>query len=779
MALLLPRAPGATAGCLAPADVLVDVSGAVGPLWGADSGQLLYTRGTGGGQELVRRGIGEFAETVGEAGEQNGVAVGFQEETWHTFHGGAINDRGDAAFVASTTIDDDPETIPDESIPRRGAYVFRGNSTFELGRFGGPSPIDDVVGASVPWGSFFDAVPLGRPTAGLSAAVFSAQLGAPDGRQALFHWDELSGDVTPLVLTGQPSPAGGNYTTFGRLRCNEAGDVVFYALTQVTSTAPIAAGLFRISRDALPPNQVVVTRIVKFGLQGDEVAGIGRFSLMQDYDIDGAGGVAFTSSVEDGPARPSGLFRWNPATLEVTRVLGEGDPTPLGGQFGTFTQSQIRVDETGGIVFQAPITGELSGAGFFTVPPGSSTAEPLGTAVEPLGIASLGSGRLAYQTGTQTRRIVPADGTEEGPKDYRVAAASLANTGVLRKDRASADLRFLLPPWGTGEGELPPAVFVAASERFAPTKLWAGAELARLVEVRVQLPSQGFVFGIAGTADKPVGTLSLNGTAGSVSKFSLGKSGDTATWKYAHSIGSGTFSVDLTKGLAKLSLTRGNLFAYDANLFRVELTLRTDADVNAGRLGALAYFHRGVLLRNPTFAGGSAVTSRGESLDGGTFYADTLRIDRKLKAVRGQPAPQVTSDRIKLLATLRLCPGSSAPTTPTLGADVAVGDLVVNGITLSRVGKKGSKYTGRATVGGATATLTIDVAKGTVSFAASNVPPLSQLTDADFSGASATNGSKAKVGGMTLPVSIHVDRVYEAALDVPMVRLPGGKAFTR
>lgn len=785
-ALLVP-AP-ASAGCLAPADVRIDAAGTVGPFWGSDTGQLLYARGVGAGQELIRRGLGELGEPVARVGDSNGFLVGEESELWAAFHGGAINDRGDAAFVASTTVDDDPGTIPDESIPRRGAYVLRGNTTFELGRFGAASPVVDPFSGPVPWGSFFDAVPFGRPDAGLIRAVFSAQLGAPDGRQGIFLWDEFTGDVTPLVLTGQPSPAGGNYTTFGRLRCNEAGDVVFYALTQVSESSPIAAGLFLIERETLPPATVTVTRVVKFGEQGDEVDGLGRFALMQDFDVDGAGGIAFAAMVEAGPAAPSGLFRWDASTFQVTRVLGQGDTTPLGGTYGSFTQAQLRVDDAGGTVFSAPLSAEIGGTGFFAIEPGASEALPLGGAIEPLAVANLGQGRMAYQTAADTRTILPADEDDEGPNDYRVVLGDFRNSATLRKDALVVDVRFRLPPWedgqADGETELAPAAFLASADRSSPTQVYAANQVARIVEVRFAVPAHVFTFGIGGTPDRPAGTVAINSSAGTVPSLKISKDADVATWRFTHGIGSGTFTVDLTKGVAKLTLTKGNLFLPGPNdrvTFLADLTLRTDNDVATDRTGDAAYFHRSVrpFTTQPGYPNGFRILTDARVVLGGTFFLDTVRVDRKLKVRRGQAAPDALSDKVTIQGTLRLCPGSTPPSTPSLSADVTVGDLVVADLALSRVGRTGSKYSGRAAAGGGTVTLTVDAVKGTFAFTALNVDPLDDLVDADFSPGAAVNGSRARVGGMSLPISISIDRVYGTSIVAAMTRLPGGKTFVR
>lgn len=774
------QTPRATGGCLAPADIKIDGAGAIGPFWGADSGKLLYARGILSEQFLYRRGIAELPEQLARTGEKNGFIVGFQEETWSAFHAGAINERGDAGFIASTTLPDDEQTPENEGLARRGAYVHRGNTTLELGRYGGLSPVRDAFQNQIAWSSFFDCVPFGRAGVDPSRAVFSAQLAAPDGRQGLFYWDESEGMPEPLVLTGDPSPSGGFYTTFGRVRCNEAGDVVFYGLSRLSQSAPLTGGLYRIQRDALPPNQTTVARVVKFGTEGDDVPGIGRFTILQDFDLDGAGNIVFAAAVQGGPAAPSGLFRWNVGTLQIERLVKEGEATPIGGTYGTFTLGLLRAGESAAVVFETELSADVGGFGFFTIPAGASQVVPLGTAEEPLTLAGLGDGRLAYQTADATREILPPTGAIDGPVDFRPALVDVKNAVPIRKDIVATDLRFRLAPWD----QKAPATVTPGAVRLSPAGVLGGDDLARIVEVRLavlQAPNP-FVFGVAGTDAKPVGKVTMNNVVADAKSLVLSPSGDVATWKFVHTIGSGTFTLDLAKGVAKLRLSKGSLYGtFEASTFRVALTLRTAEDVANGRTDSAAYFHRSMILDGdqPPYGTGRRVLIRGDRLPDGILFADALRVDRKLKVKKGDAAPVVSSDTVRMSGALRLCPGSTPPTTPTLDADVTVGDLVLTGIPLRRVGRKGSKYAAKAVAGPVRYSLVFDTTKGTWAFTATGVPPLSQLADADFSGATPHNSPKATVGGMSLPVNVVLGRTYETDFDAAIRRLPGGKAFVR
>src|SRR6059036_1528102 len=99
LVLILAADPG-TAGCLAPADVTVDL-GVSGPFAGISAGSLLYARpGLGGKSDLVLRPLGGVNDPVAVGGDRNGFSLGALNERWDAFHNGAVNADGDVAFIA-------------------------------------------------------------------------------------------------------------------------------------------------------------------------------------------------------------------------------------------------------------------------------------------------------------------------------------------------------------------------------------------------------------------------------------------------------------------------------------------------------------------------------------------------------------------------------------------------------------------------------------------------------------------------------------------------------
>ena len=97
---------------------------------------------------------------------------------------------------------------------------------------------------------------------------------------------------------------------------------------------------------------------------------------------------------------------------------------------------------------------------------------------------------------------------------------------------------------------------------------------------------------------------------------------------------------------------------------------------------------------------------------------------------------------------------------------------MLDAVTMTRVGRSGSSYRYKVTG----VELRVDVAQGTFALKASGVPPLSQLA-----GPSAVpgNDAKAKVGGMDVLFELTIPRVYAVSYRIPIVRLPGGKVFSR
>jgi hypothetical protein len=609
--------------------------------------------------------------------------------------------------------------------------------------------------------------------------LFSGQIGAPDGRIGLFHWSEDTFEVTPILFTGDPAPSGGTFRTLGRSRANAMGDVAFFAVTELSPGGPTAAGLFVNHRSG------VTTRVVRFGTTGDPAPGGGTLGLLNDFDVDDQASVHFAASLVGGPGG-SGLFSADAPSYALRTVVREGDATPLGGTFGGFASATVRVGAGGGLSLGVPLSDDVGGTGLFTFAPGSTEPLPLGNPVRVIGVAALGQGRMAYQTNQETRAVVPADGTEEGPTDFRVTKLDLRNSVPQNADVLHVDGRFRLPVWDRGQGGVAtslPAVFPAQDVLLrAPDRTFTGDDLERIAEVRLKVgdgPGNTFLFGVAGPEAAPTGTLVANDAPATVKRLKV-KDGVVATFRFQAGVGQGTFVVDLGSGTFRMRLARGNVApSFDPSPFPVAFTLRSAADVAQSVPLSASFLHREVVLHGdqPRFGRGRRVVSKGQRVEGGTLFVDSVQVKRRLKARKGVAAPEVQDDAVTVTGTLRICPGATPPRTPTLGARVRVGDLELGEVALEQMGK-GSRYRWRSPKGELPkVVLDVDVQGGKFRLKATAVPPLSGLEDADFSGTHPTNDAAFEVGGMWLPFEAHVARVYEAEFPLPMVRRKGGRQF--
>jgi hypothetical protein len=753
------------AGCLAPKDFAVDVGTGSGPLWGNDAGSLLCVHvGGTGRRSLALRSATGLVDDVAFVGDATGFYVGSSSSTWDGFTSGTVNSDGDVAFVASTAASDDPATTLDESGLHRGAYARSGASLYELARFGADSPIRDLANAPVPWGSSFDAVAADRDGSGRLAVVFSAQVaGTSDHRLGLFRWSEASPNAaSPALLTGDAAPSGGSFVSIGRLRGNGPGDAAFFAVAKVSDTSPQIPGIFLLAADG------TTTRVVKFGTAGDAAPGGGTFAIAGDFDVDDAGVVVFAATLQNA-SKKTGLFRAAPPSYQPQALLAEGDATSIAGSYGSFAGSVVRINGSGEALVSVPMSDEIGGDGLFSIAAGATTPTPLILVDETVSVAAIGAGSAAYSTPTQIRVVVPEDGGEEGPTDFRIVNLDVRNVPAGAHDAITFEGRFLLPPWDVK----PPATFRGDVPRLTPTQSLAGASVTKIAQAKVVVSSSdgnNFTVGLGGTDAAPVGTCAFNGSSQVLKRLIVKSDGSAATWTFGGIPGPSTLFVDLAAGKFKLSVSSALIHpSYDASNFRVAFILRSADDVAGSVPEDQSYFWRDFRIKaqQPSFGGGRRVTSKGEGMPGGTVFVDSLKVARK-PASATKPA----TDTVQLAGVLRLCPGAVASPTPILPATVRVGDFRLDGMTMKRVGKKGFSY--RYSAPGVD--FRLDLVKATFSLKAT-APALSDLVN-PVAG-SATNGATAVVGGMKLPFALNVPHVYDVSFDVPMVRLKGGKVFQR
>lgn len=774
---------GAEAGCLAPTDRVIDVSGTIGPLWGNEEGTLLYTRRPFAGAEesLVTRRLSGATEVVANGGQVNDFFVGGEREIWAGFHAGTLNDDDDAAFVASTTLPDDPDTFVNEGIPRRGVYARRSGSLERIARFGDESPVLGGGGQPLPFGSFFDAIPHDRD-GGELIVTFSGDLGtplSPDGRIGYFSWSDQTDVIRPILVEGDfVVTVGETVTSLGRLRGNARGDLAFFAGTKSDPQDDLemeSLGLF------VRPEGATSVRTLFFQESGSPAPGGGTFRALHDFDLDDQGVIVFAATLRNAPAG-SGLFRAAPPLYEPEALLFEGDATSLGGNLGRFSAAKVRVNSNGEAFVSLPFDDDTAFEALIRFDPDSTTPDELGNPRDLLGIATLGTGRIGYQNLEETRRIFVANPDVEGPTDFRLGKVDLKNLATFDADSIKFEGAFRLPSPGVDEG---PAAFRTTGNRLVtPSGAFEGDDLTHVAEVTLQVssgPGNTYVFEL--DRDGEAAGFSYNGRDEQGPRLKVDGTGRKAVWSGKYSAGRVKLILDLDRETFKLIVKRASLReSFDAVGFEIAFTLRTEADVLAGRQGGDAYFHYDAVFNasQPGLRNGRRVRSKGENPPGGLLFVDDLRVKRKLKTRKGVAAPDVEFDNVDVAGTIRLCAGATPPQTPTIRATIAVGDLLIEDVELKRRGKSGSRYGYKSAKGALPVVkITIDAERGDFKVKAKKATPIGGLPDADFSGADPENDPNEELHGISVPVTVRFTRVYEATYDVTVKRRRKAKIFER
>src|SRR5438093_1252738 len=233
-----------------------------------------------------------------------------------------------------------------------------------------------LAGDAVPGGGTFErfsveSLPIVAPVTSEGRVAFFATILRGRASEGFFVWSE--GKVAKVVVDGDPSPAGGTFSGFGRhpipalnangrLACaaavpgglfvsedgkirmvlgagddapiggifaklseriafNDTGAIAFNA---VLKRGPVAAGIFVVEGD----------RVRKVAALGDPAPGGGVFSYLGLWPaLSAAGTVGFVASVDHGPA-PIGVFTADRS--ETRKIAGVGDTVVGVGRLASF-----------------------------------------------------------------------------------------------------------------------------------------------------------------------------------------------------------------------------------------------------------------------------------------------------------------------------------------------------------------------------------------------------------------------------------------------------------
>jgi hypothetical protein len=216
-----------------------------------------------------------------------------------------------------------------------------------------------VIGDATPGGGTFAKFE-DRPNINEAGdVVFVATIAGGKAPRGIFLASK--GTLTQIVAVGDSPPDGGTFETFrlGRSAPMKSGAALFLA----TLTGGKAhKGIFRASKET-------ITKVV---VEGDSITGIGTFSHILDDRPSGSddGSVSFiaevlTATPQEGSSRTSQKGIFIAAQGRFTKVVGLGDPTPLGGAFHDFGRPAI--NERGALVFSASIKGGSTPGALFHV----------------------------------------------------------------------------------------------------------------------------------------------------------------------------------------------------------------------------------------------------------------------------------------------------------------------------------------------------------------------------------------------------------------------------
>ncbi len=152
--------------------------------------------------------------------------------------------------------------------------------------------------------------------------------------------------LSRIVATGDPSPLGGTFIDLSSMALNLRGTVAFLGST--------VGGV---------PQAIYFTggsNLKKVVAVNDPVPGGGVVREISHFALNNGDAVAFVARVEPGKA-PRALLLASDGRIQ--KVVRTGDPAPVGGQFGEFTNPSV--NSRGEIAFEGTVFGGRAASGIF------------------------------------------------------------------------------------------------------------------------------------------------------------------------------------------------------------------------------------------------------------------------------------------------------------------------------------------------------------------------------------------------------------------------------
>ncbi len=182
------------------------------------------------------------------------------------------------------------------------------------------------------------------PVANTGAILFDALVKKDEPFHGIYV--ARGSSLSRIVAIGDPSPLGGTFTELSSMALNQQGKVAFVGSTKggVPQAIYFAGG----------------SDLKKVVAVNDPVPGEGVVREISHVTLNNADAVAFIARVEPGKA-PRALFLASDDRLH--KVVRTGDPAPLGGQFGEFTNPSV--NSRGEVAFEGTISGGRAASGIF------------------------------------------------------------------------------------------------------------------------------------------------------------------------------------------------------------------------------------------------------------------------------------------------------------------------------------------------------------------------------------------------------------------------------
>ncbi len=205
-------------------------------------------------------------------------------------------------------------------------------------------------------------------------------------------------DMVPLALIGQPAPGGGTFSSFASFSSlNNRGDLVFNAEVNPTGSGNFRFSAGQFSKMEVPgipgagafkfnnvgdmafaagnPNGVYFLRagsstpikIAQEG-QGSPIPRTIYYLIEGPLAFNDQGEVTFSAGLRDLTTQTGTccyLFLYSPTDGSVVKVVGNDDPTPIGGTFLISAGGVNQFTSDGDIVFNAEMNGGPTRFGIF------------------------------------------------------------------------------------------------------------------------------------------------------------------------------------------------------------------------------------------------------------------------------------------------------------------------------------------------------------------------------------------------------------------------------